>query len=293
MQVILHTGVHCTDEERLIKCLLRNGDLFSKSGIAVPGPSRYRNLLRDTLGKMNETPLSRDAREVLLDAILDEDTDNVDRLLLSNSSFFAFPQFVLRRGRVYANAVERLENISRIFDQDQIEMFLSVRNPATFLPALFALSKTDDFEEFLSGLDPFEFRWSDFIAELRQAVPEIPITVWANEDTPLIWGQVIREIANIEPGQKITGAFDIFSEIISDEGMRRFRTYLKEHPVMTEIQRRRVMVAFLDKFAIEDKVEEELDIPGWTEETINWLTEKYEDDIDVMGRIHGVTLISP
>ena len=40
MQIIVHTGAHFTDDDRLIKCLLRNKDDFSKRGIAVPGPGR-------------------------------------------------------------------------------------------------------------------------------------------------------------------------------------------------------------------------------------------------------------
>ena len=40
MQVILHTGAHYTDEDRLMKCLLRNKGDFAKRGIAVPGPGK-------------------------------------------------------------------------------------------------------------------------------------------------------------------------------------------------------------------------------------------------------------
>lgn len=56
MQIILHTGAHFTEEERLIKCLLRNQEEFSRRGIAVPGPGRYKKLLKDTLNALRDGP---------------------------------------------------------------------------------------------------------------------------------------------------------------------------------------------------------------------------------------------
>lgn len=49
MQISLHIGVHGTDEDRLLKGLLRNANDFRKDGVAIPGPSRYRALLSDAL----------------------------------------------------------------------------------------------------------------------------------------------------------------------------------------------------------------------------------------------------
>ena len=52
MQVIFHTGVHDTDNDRLLKCLLRNSQKLTESGVAVPGPGRYRDLLADSFNAM-------------------------------------------------------------------------------------------------------------------------------------------------------------------------------------------------------------------------------------------------
>ena len=48
MRIVYHLGAHCTDDERLLRCLLKNRDLLAKQGIVVPGPTRYRTLLRET-----------------------------------------------------------------------------------------------------------------------------------------------------------------------------------------------------------------------------------------------------
>ena len=117
--------------------------------------------------------------------------------------------------------------------------------------------------------------------------------MWCNEDTPLLWPQIIREVAGLELGEEIVGEFDLLNEIMSKEGMQRFAAYLKSHPEMTEIQKRRVISAFLDKFALEEKIEEELTLAGWTEDLMDDMTDVYEDDMLDVQRIPGVTLIAP
>lgn len=293
MQVILHTGAHCTDDDRILKCLLRNAEAWRHEGVAIPGPSKYRKLVGDALNKLKSAPPSEETRDVLLDAILQEDPGKIDRLVLSNDNFFSVPKLMFQGGRLYLKAEARLQIFSRLFDGDEVELFMGLRDPATFLPAVFHATPHDRFETFMEGVDPMHFRWSDLIRRIQADAPHMPITLWCNEDTPLIWGQIIREMAGIEMTRRITGAFDLFSQIISPEGMKRFRAFLKENPTINEMQKRRVMAAFLDKFALEEEVEEELDLEGWDEPYVDMLTELYEDDLDEIARMPGVTLITP
>ncbi|MFV0512560.1 MAG: hypothetical protein ACK5MY_02840 [Jhaorihella sp.] len=291
MQVIFHTGAHCTDEDLLLKCLLRNKEDFSKRGIAVPGPGRYRALLKDAFAAMDKAAPAPDARDVLIDAILDEEV--ADRLIMSNEHFFGSQRFAIEGNILYPLAGERLGQLRALFPFDQIELFMAIRSPAGFMPLVLAKAAPKRVREVLDTTDPRSLRWSETLTRIRDAVPDIPLTVWCNEDTPLIWGQILREIAGIEHGQTIAGGFDILYEIMSREGIQRFRRYLAEHPEMSEMQRRRVVVAFLDKYAIEDAVEEELDLPGWTLELVEEMTELYDEDILRIQRIPGVQMIAP
>ena len=75
--------------------------------------------------------------------------------------------------------------------------------------------------------------------------------------------------------------------------MTRLEAFLADHPGATEIQKRRIYAAFLDKVAIEDAIEEELDLPGWTVDMVNRMTEIYDEDVFRIERIPGVTLITP
>ncbi|GGX55344.1 hypothetical protein GCM10007385_24840 [Tateyamaria omphalii] len=291
MQIVLHAGAHFTEEDRLMRCLLRNKEEFSKRGVAVPGPSKYRPLLKDTLAALQDAQPAPDARDVLMDLILDE--ENADRMILSHMFLFGAPRACIRDGKIYRGAAERVAQLSALFAHDEFELFLAIRNPATFLPALFDNAPQKDMAAFLRGADPYSIRWSETLSSIRAAAPDVTITTWCFEDMPMLWAQIVRELAGLEHGEKIIGGFDLLSDIMSKEGMQRFRAYLKSHPHMTEMQKRRVIAAFLDKFAIQDEIEEELNAPGWTDETVETLTDMYEEDMERVARIPGVTLIAP
>ena len=291
MQIAIHTGAHFTDEERLIKCLMRNAEVFSQHGIAVPGPGRYRSLLKNTMSALKDAPPAPDARDVLLDAILDD--AQADRMILSNTNLFGAPRAAIRRGMIYPTAGTRMANMCQLFPHDQVEMFIGIRNPASFLPELFKRSPRQTFDHFTDGVDPRDIFWSELLLRIRSEAPNVSITVWCNEDTPLIWGQLIREIAGLDPVANIIGSFDLLAEIMSDEGMKRFQDYLDTHDGISEMQIRRIVAAFLDKFALEDELEEELDLPDWDEALVDELTDIYDEDVFTIQRIPGVTVIEP
>lgn len=293
MQVVLHTGLHETDSDRLLKTLMRNREAFRQDGIALPGPGKYRQLISEMLNALGDAAPAPATREVLLDSVLDDATDHVDRLILSHENLFSVPKIAFQGGAVYRKAEQRLRTMREIFARDAVEIFIALRNPATFLPALLRATPHDDLSQLLQGLDPMQIRWSDLIARITAAVPGVPVTVWCDEDSPLIWGELIREFAGVEATYPIVGAYSRMADITSQEGMTRFRAYLAEKPEFNEAQIRRVMVAFLDKFADPSKVEAEFDLPGWDTHLIQDLTEQYEEDLFALRRMPGVTLIAP
>lgn len=291
MQLVLHTGAHFTEQERLIKSVLRNKDVFAQRGVVVPGPNSYRALVRDTLNAMHRAPASPQAREVLLDVILDGAP--ADRVVLSDANFFRTAGTGIQRGVLYPAAPERMQHMAALFPEDEIEIFLGLRNPATLIPMLYDKAIDRSEQAFWEGRQPQDIRWSDMIADIQAAAPDIRFTVWCSEDTPVIWSQIIREIGGMEHTDKIAGGFDLLSTIMTKEGMERFRAYLHKTPDLTEMQKRRVISAFLDKFAIEEAIEEELDMPGWTDDLVDELTDLYDQDVETIARMPGLTMIAP
>jgi hypothetical protein len=49
----------------------------------------------------------------------------------------------------------------------------------------------------------------------------------------------------------------------------------------------------LEKYALEEEVEDEIDIPGWTQETLSQLTANYDEDVCRIERMAGVNFIGP
>ncbi|WP_113911808.1 hypothetical protein [Roseovarius dicentrarchi] len=291
MQLVLHAGAHITDEDRLVKCLTANRDMLTQRGTQVPYPKDYRKLLRDILHAAAQGAIAPDTRDVVMDAMGFE--QRPDRLILSNPGFFGTPKMAASGGAFYTSAPRRTQMFREIFAEDEIEMFFAICNPATFLPAILAQTKYDSMTGYLGGTDPAEMRWSDMIAQVRSTVPDIPITVWCNEDTPLIWGQILRDMAGVDHTVPLEGEHDLLAEIMTPVGMTRLQTYLADHPGMTEAQTRRVISAFLDKYADESVIEEEVDLPGWTEDLVDDLSDLYDEDVARIGEISGITLLTP
>lgn len=291
MQIVLHAGAHFTEEDRLFKTLLRNKDDFSARGISVPGPGRYRPLLREMLSALDAAPAASDARAVLLDAILDE--AEAQRVILSHVNMFGAPRACLRDGMLYHMAPTRVAQLADVFTGDQLEVFFCLRNPAAFLPALYAGSPQDSMEEFMRGYSPKRIRWSETLTAMRKAAPNVSITAWCFEDMPMVWAEIIRDMAGLPKGEKIVGGFDLLREIMEPEGMQRFRAYLKTHPNMSERQKRRVVAAFLDKYVLEDALEEELEAPGWSDDLVSDLSDIYDEDMEAVAGIPGVTFLAP
>lgn len=291
MQIALHAGAHATDEDRLITCLRNNHAHLSQSGVGVPSPSSYRKLLRDILNRAQDTGLGPDARDLVLDAI--GDTGGVDRLVLSNAGFFGTQRMAVAETDLYPAAEARLGLFRQIFAGDEVALFLGLRNPAMFLPALLDSTPFASVADLMRDGNPDHVRWSHLIARIRAAFPEMPITVWCNEDTPVIWARLVRAIAGVDASVRIDGEFSLLSEIMTQPGFQRFQDYLAAHPGMTEAQKQRVITAFLERFADTNAIEEEVDVAGWDAQVIDRLTEIYDADLEAIDAIEDVQVITP
>ena len=159
-------------------------------------------------------------------------------------------------------------------------------------PTLLEATPHDDLMQLMNGLDPAALKWSNLIDRITSALPETPLTVWCCEDGPLIWGTVLRSIVAVEPEYPIKGAHSRVTQIMCDEGANQFQDYVAEHPNLTETQLCDTMIEFLEKYADPERVEYELDIPGWDQAYVEDLTWQYEEDVLNIGNKPNVTLIA-
>jgi hypothetical protein len=290
MRIVYHLGAHFTDEDRLLKCLSRNRDLLAQHDIAVPPSKRYRTLLRETAIRLKGATATVDEQALILEQIMEE--ERADRLILSWESFMSLPNWVLM-GKLYPAAGERTRAFTQIFPQIEAEFHLALRNPATFLPLLYDRLKPADYGSFLNGADPFDLRWSDVVEQILDANPDAPLTVWCDEDTPLVWPEVLRAVSGLPEEIALEGEEDLLASLMSGEGMGRMRTYIEGHPPQNPMQRRRIVSAFLDKFALPERIDLEVEMPGWTDDTVADLTRAYEEDVARIAQMPEVTFIAP
>ncbi len=289
MDIAIHLGAHCTDSTRLLRTLLRNRDHLSPYGVSVPGPGRYRDVLGQVMNVLRGEPATGDTRDVVLESVLEG--DEPARLILSNPNFISMPAMSVDGRHLYPKA-HKTAWLRNVFPDNPVALYLAIRNPATFIPALYgSMQGAASFEDFSFGFRPSDMRWSETVERIRAACPDCPLTVWCHEDSPLIWGEISQALAGVDEDAGLHGGFDLLRQIMSNEGMQRLRAYTKGHPPSNQTARRRVMGAFLDKFGLEDEMEEEIDLPGWTEDLVARMTETYEADLGAIAAQHGVTLL--
>ncbi len=291
MKVIYHLGVHCTDEQKLVTSLRANAAVLAQQGTVIPDPQVYRPILREVSTAMKGAPSSADTEETTLDAVMVE--DHADRLIFSNENFLGVRTRAIFKGEFYPTAVEKIGALINLFPSCEAEIALAIRNPATFIPALLQANRKQTYDEFSVGLDPMKLDWAAFIGAIRAAYPSLPITVWCDEDTPLVWPEVLQALTGHDDMIELDSRDEILGSIMSPEGLARMSDYIASHQPLTVAQRRRVVTAFLDKYAIDDQMEVELDLPGWDEEYIDELTEQYDESVYAISRMPGVRLIAP
>ncbi|MDA5094214.1 hypothetical protein O2N63_08940 [Aliiroseovarius sp. KMU-50] len=290
MKISFQIGSHCTDDDQLLRSLLKNAGVLAQEGVCVPGPNRYRRMLADVLNKLDGEKADLDTQEMLIEHFVD--LDDAERIVFGHDNFLGAPFRALEGGALYPLAQRNTRRIRNLFNKHQVEFFMGMRDIATLIPALASKVPEDQLSKLLEDVNPRTLFWSDTIYSIREANPDTPITVWCNEDTPLIWPEVMHEIAGLDPQIRLKGGLDILMKIMAREGMKRLRAYMHTHPIHSEIQRRRVLSAFLDKFALEEEIEEEITLPGWTEELMDELSRAYDDDMHEIKSIPGVTLLT-
>ena len=290
MQVVFHLGVHCTDEDRLLKCLLKNRDRLAAEGVGVPPPSRYRLIFRDMMAKLRGKPAEADLQALMLDAMLDE--AQMDRLVFSHEFFLAAPAQVVSPKGFYANSDQKVAAFANLFPEATCEFHISLRNPATLIPTILDKMKDRTYADFMSGQKPEDLRWLPVIARMVEENPGRRICVWSNEDTPLIWSDLLRSLAGVSPSMPLDGEFDFVAGLMSPQGASELARRLAEEPPQTRGAHHRMLASVLTDFAKPDALDMPISLPGWSEDLIEDMTLNYEADLEQISSMHGVEFVS-
>lgn len=292
MHIVFHLGLHCTDDGLLIRSVLQNRARLSRDGIGVPGPLRYRELLGEASTSLRGDPAPPETEAEIL-AIIAPDP-GTERVILSSDNFLCRSDKALGKDCLYPKAVKSAW-LRHCLPSHRCDFALAVRNPASLLPDLISGAggppPPDDL--LAEGIWLEDLKWSDMVRRIAEANPGAQITVWCHEDTPFLWSQILHELTGCDPCDPLDGALDMVETIMTPAGYTRLSDFLAARDVGTEARRRRAIAAFLETHAIRDQIEAEIDLPGWTDQTIEALTEIYEHDLEEIARMPGVTFLEP
>lgn len=275
-----------------MRSLLKNRDGLARQRISVPGPGRYRVVLRDVVNRLRGGQATPEAEELLLEAIAD--IDPPDTLFLSNESFICLPERALDDGRLYVRAF-KTEWLRNLFPRHDCVFALALRNPASFVPALFRARKNRelDFEDYITGVDPRSLRWSEVISTIRERNPQAEIIVWCNEDTPMVWGAVMQAVSGAAPEMALDGILDIALQIVGEDGAAAMTEHFGRPPHFDGPEFRRALGRLIEAHGKDEELSEVIDLPGWDAGLIEDLTAAYDEDVAQLATMPGVRFIAP
>lgn len=291
MDIALHLGAHLTDDGRLRSCLAQNQAILRNDGIEVPDAASYRTSILEAVKTHAKGQLAPDAGTILLDSIMT--SESVDRLVLSTARFLSPLPSAVRRAQFCPMAEPRVQGLRALFADYNVSLFLAIRNPASFIPALLGAVNDEQGAVIRGDLEPTALRWSDLVRTIRTQFPEAPITIWCDEDTPFIWEDVLYQVAGYDGREPLTHMYDWFDTVMVDDGAAKLAAYMDNAPPMERGQKQRVIAAFLDKFCDEEKIDIDVSTIDWSEDMVDLLSELYDEDVSTLGAMDGVTLLQP
>ncbi|TMV09696.1 hypothetical protein FGK63_01100 [Ruegeria sediminis] len=291
MQVALHAGAHLTDEGRLLNCLADNKGTFKERGIEIPEPEIYRGLLRETFERLASQPPAPGLRDDLVEAILDGET--AERVVLSNVHFFGPKWTCIGEETFYPLAGPRMAQLCDIFVNDQVELFMALQNPGVFIPKILNALPEPRRLNIMQQTSLGDLRWSTMIEQIQQMAPDAKLTFWCNEDTPLIWGQILRALGGLSANDPIRGLYALLGELLTEDGRQEFRVLLSRNPNLDQRGIQNMIADVLQRHARDEMMEEELDLPGWNSDVVDAFTELYDEDVASIRAMPGITFLAP
>ncbi|TRD17373.1 hypothetical protein [Palleronia caenipelagi] len=288
MHIAYHIGAHCTGSDLIVDTLRRNARLLGPQGIIVPDRAAYQKRMGDVIKATEQQDLTPAQQANLLHDFTKR--GNARRLVLSNSGFLCVSGWAFSADGLYPQT-EKLGRMRGAFADHDVSFHLCIRDPATFLPALFRnQSRHKSLEALLDGVDPRTVRWSDFIRRIRETCPDSPITVWCYEDAPFIWLNVVRSMAGLPNETSVVGALDFANTEMSFEGRTKMKGYMRMRRPKSPQMASELIDVFLRNFPRESFPFEVLP-PWWDQALSESLTLGYHEDVALIEEMENVTVL--
>ncbi len=291
MQVVIHAGVAFSDNDRLIETLMANASVLNQHRVIPLDLAQGRQFVKVGSDSMTTgVPLP----EVLigLNEVL-PDRNTCDRVVLSSDKVFGPRRAAILHGQFYPNAAERIAFLDRVLEADQIELCFALVNPASFISKLLMSLPEERRKAVLGNTDLSSLNWLSMVQDLRERAPNVQITLWANEDTPLIWGDILRTLARLPDKAALQHEYAFLASVLTDAGRAELTQLLEQIAWQDRDMLRESLTHLFDEHADPAQIEEELEIPGWTSDIVSAFSEIYEQDLAALRAMPGVRVLQP
>ncbi|MCT4332654.1 hypothetical protein MU516_07210 [Paracoccus sp. YLB-12] len=290
MQMVFHLGVHGTDGDRLLKTLLNNRDWLLRNETEIVSPARHRGLLEEAMMALNGAAATPEMQQIMLDAMLE--TEAPQRVVMSSPTLLGTPARAVSREGLYPQIGSRSAALAGLFADAHAEFFVAIRNPAVLLSKLTHLNN-GGYAAMMQGADPRNLRWRDTIQRLVRSAQGRRVVIWCHEDVPLIWPELVRLIGDIPPEAPLSGALLYMQELLGEAGMARLNAELGGRDQLSIAQRREIQTAILQDQLPPDAADEEINLPGWTQDLVDQITRDYHADVAEIAVLPGVEFVLP
>ncbi|WP_417248402.1 hypothetical protein [Celeribacter sp.] len=292
MRVNLHVGMHFSRTSRLVRAVRLNEKNFSRYGVKAPPVKGYRTLIKEELARLDGLPPTRDEARALVHSICEESEPR--SLVLIEEEWSGAINDAFKDEMLYASIGTNVRQVVELFQTEDVHLSLALVNPATYIAGVLGVERVvGQAKWFVRNVDPEKISWRATIVRLLAEVPDVPITLWAEEDAPLVWARAVRRIADLPDDTPIRATYLALREVLTPEGFDRLRTYLAKFPPKTPAARERVIIAFLNKYDAAPVYGPEGGIEGWDAAALDTITERYEADIAALATHPRITVIQP
>lgn len=290
MQIVYHMGVHGTDGDRMLKTLLNNRDWLHQNQIETLTPNRYRGIFDEAMASLQGGVATPEMEQIMLDAILE--SDHSERVICSMPAFMGVVSRAVSSDGLYATAPTRMAALANLFPSAETEFFVALKNPVTLLQSLNTLSNRS-YEQMMGNIDPLSLRWAPLLQRMVQAAQGRRLVVWRHEDVPLIWPEIVRLIAHMPPSAPLKDGMSYIHSLLDEAGQASLTQALGERDQLSITARRDICIDHMAAYALPNRIEEEVTMPGWTQDMVDQITWQYHADTAEIAVLPGVEYILP
>lgn len=199
--IAFHIGAHKTATTHLQQTLRANAALLAAHRVRALTPRELRGP-----GRSLPARLRLGATPPGADGALDRLAAGHPRLVLSEENF-AGPVRAEAGGPLYPDAPARLAAFTRAVAPVPVEVFLGVRDPASFTASLYGQAllggAAPSLAEYL-GRHPLEsVDWAELVGRLAAVDGVARVQVWRHEDYSHLCGAIVAELAAAPVGGRV------------------------------------------------------------------------------------------